>query len=162
MTPTTLMLTTLAAGPTAVVQFDRVDLISEDPGTFVNYELAGAPTYPTKAAIRFVTQIKPVVAIPRVPGLTVGVSLSSQSVVYERPFLVEGLHWTAGVQTALLMPRGALGGVAYRTGRWRFGVSASAISGSTWARPSYGQWTVLPTVGVGVGRKPQVEFPDGP
>ncbi len=147
----------VGAALAAPVQFDRVDLISEDPGTFVNYELWGAPTYPTKAAIRLVTQVKPVVSIPRVPGLTVGVSLSSQSVVYERPFLIDGLHWTAGVQTALLMPRGALGGVAYRTGRWRFGVSASAISGSTWARPSYGQWTVLPTVGVGVGKKPKPE-----
>lgn len=145
----------ISAALAAPVEFDRVDLISEDPGTFVNYELWGAPTYPTKAAIRFVTQVKPVVSIPRVPGLTVGVSLSSQSVVYERPFGPEGLHWTAGIQTALLMPRGALGGLAYRTGRWRFGVSASALSGSTWARPSYGQWTVLPTVGIGVGGKPE-------
>ena len=154
------MLLTLATATAAPVQFDRVDLISEDPGSFVNYELAAAPTYPTKAAIRFVTQVKPVFEIPRVEGLTVGVSISSQSVVYERPLLVDGLHWTAGVQTALLMPRGALGGVAYRAGRWRFGVSVSALSGSTWARPSYGQWTVLPTVGVGVGRKPTLDIPD--
>ena len=142
----------LAASP---VRLDRVDLLSEDPGTFLNYELVGAGTYPTKPVVRFVTQVKPVLEAPAWEGWTLGISLTSQSVVYERPLSVEDLYWTAGVQSALFLPRGALLGVAYRPGRWRIGLSCSAFSAATWARPAgYGQWTVLPALGIGVGAKP--------
>jgi hypothetical protein len=142
----------LAASP---VKLDRVDLLSEDTGTFLNYELGAAGTYPTKTAVRFVTQVKPVLEVPAWEGWTLGISLSSQSVVYEKPLSVRNLYWTGGIQSALFLPRGALVGVAYRPGRWRFGLSCSAVSGATWARPAgYGQWTVLPSLGIGVGGKP--------
>ena len=145
----------LAASP---VKLDRVDLIAEDPGTFLNYELPAAGTYPTKAAVRFVTQVKPVLEMPSLPGWHLGLSIASQSLVYEKPLSVPNLYFSGGIQSSLFLPRGVLAGVAYRPGRWRIGLSCSAVSGATWTRfGGYGQWTVLPALGVGVGPKPPPE-----
>ena len=138
----------------AELRLDRVDLISEDTGAWINYEAPGLLAYPTRGAVRYVTQVKPVLALP-VEHLYLGLSIHSQSLVYERPF-TEGseLTWSAGVQSALFFPRGALAGVAWRHGPVRLAVGVSAVSGGTWARPGgVAQWDVLPTVGVGLVRK---------
>ncbi|MBK7760501.1 MAG: hypothetical protein IPO67_22405 [Deltaproteobacteria bacterium] len=138
----------------AELRLDRVDLISEDTGAWINYEAPGLLAYPTRGAVRYVTQVKPVLALP-VEHLYLGLSIHSQSLVYERPF-VEGSEftWSAGLQSALFFPRGALAGVAWRHGPVRLAVGVSAVSGGTWARPGgVAQWDVLPTVGVGLVRK---------
>jgi hypothetical protein len=139
------------AGP---VQLERVDLLAEDPGTWINYELPAAPGYMTTPAIRFVEQVKLVWATP-MAGVTVGTSLISQSVAYQRPLPVAGLAWSAGVQTSMGLPRGVFGGVSWRAGRVRVAAGASAVSSASWARREWSTWEVLPTVGVGivVGRK---------
>ena len=144
-----LLLGQAMAGP---VSFERVDLISEDPGTWIHYEAPTYGTYSMRPILRFVSQVKPVWSTPW-EGVTVGTSLASQSVVYEAPLLPDaGLSWSAGVQTVLLMPRGVTAGVAWN---WRFlrvGAGVSAVSAATWARPGgLAQWTVLPTLGLGVG-----------
>ncbi len=146
----TALLSNAMAGP---VGFDRVDLISEDPGTWINYEVSTFGTYPTRPILRFVTQVKPVWTTPW-EGITVGTSIESQSVVYEAPLLADqGISWSAGLQTKLLMPRGVTAGLAWRGGNFRVGLGVSAVSESTWARPGFRSWTILPTLGVGIGPK---------
>lgn len=135
--------------------FDRVDLVSEDTGLWLNHEVPSAGAYPTRAALRFVTQVKVVFDLPGLEGLQAGASLSSQSVSLERPldlgFLPKGFYWHAGLQTRLLMPRGVFGGLAYRWKWFRVGAGVSALSGASWATPTWSSWTVVPTLGLGVG-----------
>ncbi len=141
----------LVASLQGQIRFDRVDLVSEDPGTWVNYDLPLAPVYALPAGIRFVEQIKPVFTLPW-EGWYVGASLASQSVAYERSLLPSAnLFWSAGLHTRLLLPRGVHGGLAWRWGVMRLALGVSVTSEATWARPSWRQWSVLPTVGIGVG-----------
>ncbi len=145
----------LGASP---LSFDRVDVVSEDPGLWLNYDVPYAHVYWPRTGYRFLEQVKPVWRIRALEGLHLGVSLRSQSLVYERSLGVgHGLYWTAGVQTALLLPRGALGGLAWRRGHFRLGVGVSLLSSATWARPEWTHWQLLPTLGLGVG--PEAEPP---
>ena len=140
----------------APLHFDRVDVLSEDPGLWLNHDLPFASVYWPRTGYRLLEQVKPVWRIRAVQGLHVGVSLSSQSLVYEHPLgvgwgLSQGLSWSVGVQTALGLPRGALAGLAWRRGPFRVGLGVSLLSSATWARPEWTYWWVLPTLGLGVG-----------
>lgn len=143
----------LALGTATAEPFrlDRVDVLSEDPGTFWGEVGPGLPRSTTVTGIRFVEQVKPVIATP-VDGLLVGASLATQSVYYERP-VWKGVGLTTGIQTRLLLPRGALLGGHVRFGRVRLGLSANLLSGATWARPDWTIWRVTPGIGLGVGRR---------
>lgn len=132
--------------------FDRVDVVSEDPGHWLNYDLPTVSSYPLRPAFRFIEQIKLVLTTPA-DDLYVGMSLASQSAVLERGVPgVPGLHWTVGLQTRAFLPRGIFGGLAYRTGRLRFGLGISAASAAAWSNLSWASWALLPTIGVGIGR----------
>lgn len=132
--------------------FDRVDLLSEDPGTWLHHDVPLLPGYPVIPLVRFVEQVKPVFHLP-VRGLYAGVSIGSQSLVYEHPLWEEkGLFWSAGLQTRLLYPSGALLGVAWRFSRFRVGLSLSCFTDSGWGRPVPGAVSFLPTLGFGIGR----------
>lgn len=132
--------------------FDRVDIVSEDPGTWLNYELPVAGTYPTRAALRFVTQIRPVWTTP-IEGLTFGTSIQSQSLSYERPLpFLPQLHWNVTLQTRLLLPRGVNAGLAWRWKWFRIGAGVSASTAASWSAIDYRAWNVLPVLGIGVGR----------
>jgi hypothetical protein len=136
----------------APLSFDRVDLISEDPGLWLNYDVPLADVYWPRTGYRFLEQVKPVWHIAAVEGLYVGASLRSQSLVYEGSLgLGHGLYWTAGLQTALLLPRGALAGLAWRGGPFRIGVGVSLLTAATWSRPDWSHGWLLPTLGFGVG-----------
>lgn len=141
---------TLAAAP---VRLDRVDLLSEDKGTFLNYDLPMAGAYVPITAGRFVEQVKVVLALPA--NLYAGASIASQSLSYEGPLWRSqdgrGLFWTASVHTRLLMPYGIHAGVAWRFGLLRVGVGASASSQASWARPAWSEWKVLPVLALGIG-----------
>jgi len=151
-TPTSEAPSATTAGRSASFGFDRVDLLSEDPGTWLHYEMPMMGTYPTAPALRFVEQVKVVFGLP-VKGLYAGVAIGSQSLVYEYPLLADkGVFLTGGLQTRLLFPRGVLLGLAWRVGMFRFGASLSAITGGTWQRPGDTALLLLPTVGVGIGR----------
>jgi hypothetical protein len=143
------LLLALATAHAEPFRLDRVDVLSEDPGTFLG-EGPGLPRTASVTGIRFVSQVKPVIATPA-EGLLVGISLATQSVYYERP-IWKGIGLTTGVQTRMLLPRGALLGGHVRAGRLRLGVSANLLSGATWARPDWTTWRVLPGVGIGIGR----------
>jgi hypothetical protein len=143
---------TATATRSASFGFDRVDLLSEDPGTWLHYELPMLGAYPLAPALRFVEQVKVVFTLP-VKGLYAGVSIGSQSLVYEYPlFADKGLFLTGGLQTRLLFPRGVLVGVAWRAGIFRLGVSLSAFTSGSWQRPTDTAVLLLPTVGLGIGQ----------
>jgi hypothetical protein len=144
----------LAAEPTGV-SLERLDLLSEDPGQWLHQELPRLGADALTPTVRFLTQMKVVWSTP-VRGLGFGVSVGSQSLVYEYPLLPRAnLALSVGMQTRLLLPRGALLGVAWRTGPLRLGLSLSVFSEATWSRVDYSYWTVLPTLGLGIGRGPE-------
>ena len=116
------------ASPTWSFGFDRVDLLSEEVGTFLNYDVLELPLYPLKPVVRFVEQVK---------------------VVFRLPW--KGLFFSGGLVTRLLFPRGAIAGVAYRTGLFRFGLSVSAFTSGSWSAPGSFQLSVFPSLGVGIG-----------
>jgi len=153
--PLTLSLVAASLTLAAPVRLDRVDVLSEDKGTFLHYDVPMVGAYAPMTVLRFVEQVKVVVALP-VDGLYAGASLASQSLSYEGPLWRtgedgRGLFWTASLHTRLLMPYGAHAGVAWRFGFMRLSLGASASSASTWVRPSWTEWHVLPTLGLGFG-----------
>ncbi|MBM7117933.1 hypothetical protein [Archangium primigenium] len=150
-----LMLSVVAASVTlaAPVRFDRVDLLSEDAGTFLHYDMPLAGAYTPEVALSFLQQVKVVAALP--VGLYAGVSYASQSLSYEgmlwRSQEGRGLVWTTSLHTRLLLPYGAHAGLAWRVGPLRVGGGASLSTAATWARPDWKQWRVLPVLAVGIG-----------
>lgn len=139
----------VASALAAPIRLDRVDVLAEDPGTWINYDAPMAPYAATQTAVRFVEQISFVVATPA-PDIYVGLSVSSQSVRWER-VVWKNLDVHGGLQTSLLLPRGAFAGAGWTAwDRLHVAAGVSAVSNATWARPSWAQWAVMPTVGVGV------------
>ena len=150
-----LLMSVAMASP---LRFDRVDLLAEDPSMWVNDDLRRFTHISRIGAVRYVTQLKIVVELP-FEGLYVGTSLSSQSFVAER-LLVSKLpiYGYAGMQSNLLLPRGIMGGLAYREGPLRVGIGFSAVSSATWRRMDWTVWSWLPAIGIGLGRShPLVE-----
>jgi hypothetical protein len=151
----TALALTLSADPAATSNewsagFDRVDLISEEIGTFLNYDVLEVTLYPLKPTMRFVEQVKVSFRLPW-SGFYAGASIASQSLTYEWAVGPKGLFLTGGVVTRLLFPRGVIAGAAYRVGNFRFGFSLSAFSSGSWSAPGSFQWTALPSLGVGIG-----------
>src|SRR5262245_42903054 len=117
----------LAAEPSGV-SWQRVDVLSEDPGLWLPQEVERLSVDPLTPIVRFLTQVKFVWSTP-VRGLDFGVSIGSQSLVYEYPVLPElNLSLSVGLQTRLLLPRGALLGLAWRAGPLRVGLGLSVFS----------------------------------
>ncbi len=131
--------------------FSRVDILSEDPGFWINDELPNVLAYPLRPTLRFVMQVKVVWATP-VRGLTLGTSITSQSIHYERSiFGFESVTVGGGLQTALLLPRGIWVDVAWHRGPYRLALGLSTISDASWGNLRWDSWRFLPTVGVGIG-----------
>jgi hypothetical protein len=141
-----------APSEAAELRFQRVDLISEVPGSFLNHDLPMAGLNPVTTGLRWVEQIQVVVDLP-VEGLSTGVSIGAQSLFYERALVPSaGLSWGVGLQTDLLLPKGALVDASWRWKRLRLGLGFTATSSATWAHPNWSAWQVLPTAGIGLGR----------
>jgi len=142
------------AGSPAPVVFDRIDLISEDPGRWLLDEAPRMTALPGATGVRWARQIKLSVAIPRA-SLVLGASLTSQSVSIRRPLTRRAPIYAHGGPTlALGLPRGALVGVEAWRGPVRFGLGLNVLSSATWARPVYDSWAVVPGIGVGIGQPP--------
>ncbi len=145
------------AVPRATFGFDRVDLVSEDRGTWLNYDLPMFSGYALSGVVRLVEQVKVSLRLPW-QGFYLGLSIASQSLTFEGAIARRlGLFWTVGLQTRLLFPAGVLAGVAWRVAWFRVGVSVSAFTTRGWANLSgsgSGAFPVhvLPTIGLGVGR----------
>jgi hypothetical protein len=143
----------LGAALAAPIGFDRVDILAADPGTFLAWDLPDVAAEPRLAAVRFLLQVEPVWRMP-IPGLYVGTSLASQSLVWETPLAERPrLIFSAGLQTRLLLPAGLTTQLAWRAGPVRVGLGANLLSAATWSHPSWSRWRVLPGLSVGVGRR---------
>ena len=139
----------LLGAAAAGVHVDRVELISADPGVWLNYDLPTLATRPTSTVVRFVQQVQPVLALPP-EGLHVGLSLTSQSVSWEQPFAETRWGWGAGVSTLLLLPRGAFAEATVDLGPVRLGLGGVLLSQASWARlGGYDTWD--PMLGLTVG-----------
>lgn len=148
----TLIGLALAAVPEASpkLHFERLDVLSLDPGTWLNYELPDMTGAPLRAALRFVSQVKPVVGLP-VPGLSLGLSLASQSLHYERPLgIYPGLAVGGAVQTLLLLPRGVYVDLSVTRGPVRAAIGVDALSTASWRHLDWSGWAVLPGISLGV------------
>ena len=144
-----LLASNALAGP---IQFDRVDVLSEDPGLWVNDDLLRIQQTPRIGVIRYLGQVKVVLSMP-VDGVYFGASLASQSLVVEQLLVPKWpVFGYAGVQSSLLLPRGLQAGLSFRHGGLRVGAGISGLSSATWARPDWTVWTFLPTIGLGFGR----------
>ena len=148
--PVTALLVASALG--ASFGLERVDVLAEDTGTFLHYDAPMVTVYPVTPALRLVEQVKVVFSTP-LEGVTAGVSIASQSIMWERP-LFDGkgpLSFGLGLHTRLLFPRGFFVDLSWRLGRVRLALALAATSSGSWARPQWTSWNVLPSVGVGIG-----------
>jgi hypothetical protein len=154
-TRTALRVTQRLHGPR--LSFDRVDLLSEDTGTWVNYELPLVGANTTTTLVRFVEQVKVSFTLP-VERFYAGVSFASQSLNYEYPLVPSwGLGLNLGLHTKLLLPRGVFLSASWRCWHTRVAVGVSLTSVASWARPDWSSWTVLPTLAIGFGRRAHPE-----
>lgn len=133
----------LAAEPTV----DRVDLLSEHGAPWLAYEAPRFAVASDVVLLRWIEQVSPVVALG---DARLSVSLSAQTIGFETP--TWPVSATGGVVTRAGLPVGALAGAAVRPGKVRLGLSLAVLSSATWVRPRWTTWTVLPGVGVGLGR----------
>jgi len=149
----TLLLSTSAPAQAGSFRLAWVDLLSEDSGRWLNNDLPMLGATPGTVGLRYLYQVQPVWQLP-IDNLYVGTSVSSQSLHYERSFKVSlgsgDLGWFGGIHTRLVMPNGAMAGLRWKTHRTRIAAGVSATTPSTWARPSFKVWSVLPTVGVSI------------
>lgn len=131
--------------------FDRVDILSEDPGTWLLDEVKMLGHNTTTAIMRGVWQVKVHFTLP-VEHLTLGLSLASQSIAWEQLLLPEvGLGFVAGVSTRLLLPNGVFGGAIWRWSRLRVSLGINLHSGASWSHLDYSYWRITPAIGLGVG-----------
>lgn len=136
----------------APVGLDRVDLVSEDNPTWLVDDLPRVGDTPRATAVRFVEQVEPVWFTP-IDGLTVGTSVRTQSLQWERPASPAlGVYGSMALLTRLGLPSGARIGAALRRGPVRIGASLTLLSSASWSRPDWSVWRPLPALGVGVGR----------
>ena len=136
------------AGP----QLDRIELLADDPGTFLNWELPMLGARPGITLVRFAEQVQPVWHTPW-DGWTVGTSLSTQSLGYAQALGPSAkLGWRAGLQTRLLLPSGVVSTLWWRGEHIELAGGISLISDASWRRPSWSSWQALPTASVSLVR----------
>ena len=130
--------------------FERFDLIDDGGAGWINYELPSIGARGDRAAYRWLTQVQ-LVLRTWWRGFNIGVSLDAISFQYEAR--VTGVVAAfAGVHTATLLPRGATIGWALRLGPIRVAVGVAVNSTTRWSDPHWTVWSVLPVVGIGIGR----------
>lgn len=138
----------------ALAHLERIDLVSEDPGSWLVDEVPRVGVAPRATAMRWLEQVKVSGAIPRA-SLVIGASLASQSVAVRRPLTHRApVYGQVGVTSALGLPRGVLAGAEVWRGPVRLGLGLHLVSRATWDRPVWDSWRVLPGVGIGIGRSP--------
>lgn len=130
------------------IGLDRVEVVSDTPGTFVLDELPMLRARPGVTGLRALAQIEPVVKFPY--GLTVGASLGNISVGVESPTESHGLGGLVAVPTRLGLPTGVVVAGCWRSGPVWLDVGLAAQSGATWAAPEWQDLRVRPVLGLGL------------
>lgn len=148
---------TALTGPALAAPFvrtERIDVLSEDPGTFVFDDLPRAAYTPRSTVLRWLEQVRFVATVPRY-SLVLGASVASQSISYRFQVHPKApVYGSAGIVTKLFLPRGLQLGAETWAGPVRLGVGLQVHSDATWARPDYTRWHAQPGIGIGIGRKP--------
>lgn len=139
----------LTATVSAGVHLDRVELLADDPGTFVYDELPLLAARPGGTALRAAAQVQPVLGFGS--GLTLGVSMAALTPGYELEASgnSHGFGFLAAVPTRLGLPSGLVLAGTFRHGPLWVDLGVRATSGATWRTPRYGDLRVGPTLGVG-------------
>ena len=134
-------------------RLDRVELLADETGRWLDEELPLAPWRPGVAAARLAEQLTLTAATPAA-DLRLGLALAHQSASWE-PALGGGWSAVAGVQGRLLLPAGVFGGLAWTRGPVRLGLGLALASEASWARPRWDGWALRPTVSAAWVRRPR-------
>ena len=148
------MIAMFAVAVAAEPALDRVDLLSEHGAPWLVYELPRVNTASEVVVLRWIEQVSPVFALG---NARLSVSLGAQTIGFETP--TWPLSASGGLVTRAGLPIGALAGAGFRPGKVRVGLSLAVLSSSTWVRPDWNTWTVLPGLGVGIGRDARPRAP---
>jgi hypothetical protein len=129
----------------------RIDVLSEDPGFWLNDQAPVLLDDPLVGFGEWAQQVKVVLGTP-VLGLTVGASIESQSIHYERPiFGFQSVLWGGGLQTSLGLPRGVWVNVAWQQRFFRAALALSTVADISWWDLESRRIRFLPTIGIGFG-----------
>ena len=149
-----LLLWLLGSAPTASagIQLQRLEILADDPGTFLHWELVMLGARPGITAVRFLEQVQPVWRTPW-PQLMLGTSLSSQSLTWEQPFTAgSSWGWRGGIQTQTLLPRGLILAGWWRGQHLELAGGLSLLSGASWSQPDWRHWQPILTLGLSLVR----------
>ncbi len=135
----------LALATAAPLALDRVELVAEEPGTWLLDDLPTVTSRPASTTLRWLEQVQPVLRLGDGP-LRVGVSWTMQGVFYAHT--LGALELEGGVQTSLGLPVGAGVSAGLPLGSWRLGAGVGARCGASWADPRFTAWRVVPAVGL--------------
>lgn len=141
----TLLLMQAVAG--AGAHLDRIEVVSDDPGTFLSDELPMMRARPGATGLRALAQVQPVIGVGRF--VTVGVSLTALTPAVELSDDQTGFGAILAVPTRLGLPTGALIAGSWRQGPLWLDVGLRAHNGASWLVPSGGDLRVGPTIGLG-------------
>jgi len=129
------------------LQLDRVEVIADDPGTYLTDEVPLLAARPGGTLLRGVAQVQPVLGWGE--HFTLGLSLSSITPGLEVSTGTDGLGLLVAMPTRLGLPSGALIAATWRRGPLWADIGMRAASGATWHAPQYSDLRVAPTVGIG-------------
>jgi hypothetical protein len=131
--------------------FERLDLIDDGGGGWVNYDLPMVAARPEVTAWKWARQLQLVLRTP-VPGFNVGFGVGSVSFQYDVR-VTRAVSAFAGLNTAWLMPRSLTLGWALHLGPIRVALGVVFASTSRWSDIHWTVWSVLPVIGLGIGRE---------
>ncbi len=134
---------------------DRIEVVSDDPGTFVYDELPMLRARPGATGLRALAQVQPVIGVGRF--VTVGVSLTALTPAVELSDDQTGFGAVLAMPTRLGLPTGAIIAGSWRQGPLWLDVGLRAHTGASWLVPAGGDLRVGPTIGLGwvpAGQRP--------
>ena len=135
----------LLASTASAAGFSRLELLSEGSGRFLRDELPLVGARPGVVGVQALAQVEPVWGFFD-DKLTLGASLSAQSIQWERPLPLPGMRLMVGAHARLLLPVGVQASVGWRGGSWTIGAGAALSAAAGWDRPRWDGWGLRPTV----------------
>ncbi|MBO84709.1 MAG: hypothetical protein CL927_05070 [Deltaproteobacteria bacterium] len=142
----------VAATATATTHFERLELLSDDPGRFLSDELPMVAARPGNTALRFLAQVQPVVGFGT--HFTLGTSLSAWTPGWETALGDRPIGVLVAVPTRLGLPTGLVTAATYTRGALWVDLGVAAQTGASWRRPAYRDLRVVPTLGLGWSPQP--------
>ena len=137
----------MAVGAVSAATLDRVEVLADDPGTYVFDELPLLVARPGVTGLRFIAQVQPVLRFES--GVTLGASLSSLTVGWETRPDDRGIGGLVAMPTRLGLPSGLVLAGTWRRGPLWVDVGMRAASGASWVSPTWSDLRIGPTLGLG-------------